>query len=187
MSPRAWWVWASTAIWTFGRDLLTTVGRLSDTASAVAWVFLGAVGTLGAAARDVGHRFGLRKSWRLAMLLMALGTALFAVFPHFSGIAWFGAAAFGLTYIGLTSLLLIWGTNVYPYSPASGVGIAFLVIALGQAVGSPLMGMIAGAFDLRVAFLFAAGVAVIGAFIKPVSARRSRTRTDVPTQVRDIA
>lgn len=178
---------ASTAIWTFGPDLLVSSGGLSETTSTLTWVFLGAFGMLGAAAGDFGQKFGLRQSWHAFMLLMAIGTAGFALFPGSVSIAWIAAAGFGIAYIGLTGLLLIWGTNVYSYSPASGVGLTFLAIAVGQAIGSPLIGIVSELSTSRLAFLLAAVIAAITAFLRPLSARRARAPHATPKRVQDIA
>lgn len=178
---------ASTAIWTFGRDLLVSSGGLSETTSTLAWVFLGAFGMLGAASGDFGHKFGLRRSWRSFMLLMALGTVMFALFPGSVSLAWIAAAAFGIAYLGLSGLLLIWGTNVYSYSPASGVGMTFLAIAIGQAIGSPLIGIVSELSGPRIALILAGIIATMTAFLRPLSARRSRTPHAAPKQVQDIA
>lgn len=69
-------------------------------------------------------------------------------------------------YIGLTGLLLIWGTRIYTETPAAGVGLAFLVIALGQAGGALAIGAIAEASSLQSAFLVAALIGVLGCLIR---------------------
>ena len=43
---------------------------------------------------------------------------------------------FGAAYIGLTGLVLVWSTRVYPDAPSLGVGLSFFTIALGQALGA---------------------------------------------------
>ncbi|MEV0983913.1 hypothetical protein AB0I45_06110 [Brevibacterium sp. NPDC049920] len=83
---------------------------------------------------------------------------------------------FGATYIGLTGILLIWRTQVHPRSPATGVGLAFLVLALGQAAGAPLVGSLSTAIGPPLAFAAAALVGVAGAFVRPAR-RCSRALT----------
>jgi predicted MFS family arabinose efflux permease len=81
-------------------------------------------------------------------------------------------AVFGAVYIALTGLLLLWATRVHPDRPVLGVGATFLVIALGQALGAPVLGVVADAVTLPGAFLVAAVVCALGAFIRPRSPRR---------------
>jgi len=101
------------------------------------------------------------------MILNAAATALFAAFPGSVPIAWGAAAVFCATYIGLTGILLVWGTQVYMHSPATGVGLAFLILALGQAAGAPLVGSLSTAIGPPLAFAAAALVGVTGAFVRP--------------------
>ncbi|MCL3838917.1 MFS transporter [Aeromicrobium duanguangcaii] len=157
---------ASAAVWTLGREVLVTDGGLGETRSLVAWIILGCFGVVGAAAGDLIRRLGLRGAWLATMLAMAGGTALLGSFPGLVGVAWFAAAAFGASYIAVSGVLLLWGTKVYPEAPAAGVGLAFLVLALGQAGGSLLVGALAEA-GAQFAFLTAAAVAVAGALVRP--------------------
>lgn len=158
---------ASAAVWTFGRDVLVSEGGLSEQLSMIAWIILGAFGILGATAGDIAGRLGIRTAWPTSMLVLAAATALIAAFPSSVIVACVAAALFGAAYIALTGLLLIWGIRVYRESPAAGVGIAFLVIAVGQAVGAPIVGTIAEAAGARIAFMAAALIGALAAVIRP--------------------
>ena len=161
---------ASSAMWTFGRDILVTEGQMSAQASTIAWVLLGAFGIAGAAIGDLAGRFGITTSWTATMFTLAAATGLTTVFPGSIPTAWVAAAAFGAAYISLTGLRLIWGTRIYADNPSAGVGLAFLVIALGQAGGAPAVGAIAEATSTQLAFILAALIAVLGSFIRPRTA-----------------
>lgn len=164
---------ASSAVWTFGRDVLVTSGGMSGSSSSVAWILLGTFGVLGAAAGDLGRRFGIGNSWTATVLVMGAATALLGVLPGNLGTALLAAAAFGASYIAASGFLLIWGTEIYPDAPATGVGLAFLVLALGQAAGAPLVGALSERGSPLVAFLAAAAVAVLGAVVRPRGHRTS--------------
>lgn len=163
---------ASSAVWTFGRDVLVSCGGMSETDSSIAWILLGAFGVLGAAAGDLIRRFGIRTNWSTTMLALAAATGLIALHPGSLAVAWPASAAFGTAYIALTGLLLIWGTRTYPDAPAAGVGSAFLLIALGQAAGAPVVGALSEATSPPVALLATSVIAVIGAFIRPAEAKQ---------------
>lgn len=165
---------ASSATWTFGRDLLGTVGGYDHNAAAMIWIALGACGLFGAAAGDVAERIGMRGAWPAMTLLLALSTGFLALAPGIIAIAASAAAAFGAAYIALTGLLLIWGTRVYSRQPAAGVGLAFLMIALGQALGAPLIGLVVDRASLSVAFWVAAALALLGATVRPGAPGRPR-------------
>lgn len=165
---------SSAAVWTFGRDLLVTVGGHSESASLIAWVLIGVFGIVGAGAGDLGRRVGIRTGWLATMLVMAAATGLLAAFPGAVVLVWPAAAAFGGSYIALSGLLLVWGTQVYPQTPAAGVGLAFLMIALGQAAAAPVIGASSTAVGPQAVFLAAALVAVAGGFVRPGTSQDSR-------------
>lgn len=158
---------ASSAVWTFGRDLLGGVGGMSPTASAIAWILLGVCGLVGAVTGDAVSRLGLRPAWTLSMLVLAAVTIAFALVPGLLPAAWTAAAVFGAVYIVLTGLLLLWGTELRPDDPAAGVGLGFLVLALGQALGAPLVGVLITAAGAVPAFAVAAAAAALGALVLP--------------------
>ncbi|WOF24620.1 MFS transporter [Microbacterium betulae] len=168
---------ASSAVWTFGRDVLVSVGGMDEAASTTAWILLGASGVLGAAAGDLARRLGIATGWAAAMMTMGIATALLAAFPDLPVVAWITAAAFGAVYMTLTGLLLIWGTEAYPIAPAAGVGLAFLVMSLGQAAAAPIVGGLSEGMDSRAAFTAAALAAVAGAFIRPKRRERPPAST----------
>lgn len=154
---------ASTAVWTFGRDRLATVGHLSATVTSVSWILLGLLGVLAAGTGDLLSRAGIHRSWQTGMLTLALVTVLVAAFPADPVVAVVAFALFGAVYIALTGILLVWGTRVYQSTPVIGVGLAFLMIAAGQAVSAPLLGKLTDALGGGIAFVIAAAIAVLGA------------------------
>ena len=158
---------ASSAVWTFGRDLLGGAEGIGPTASAIAWILLGVCGLVGAITGDAVRRLGLRPAWTLSMLVLAAVTIAFALVPGSLATAWTSAAVFGAVYIVLTGLVLIWGTEICADAPAAGVGLGFLVLALGQAIGSPLVGALLAEAGPIPAFSVAAACAALGALILP--------------------
>lgn len=158
---------ASSAVWTFGRDLLGGAEGIGPTASAIAWILLGVCGLVGAITGDAVRRLGLRPAWTLSMLVLAAVTIAFALVPGSLATAWTSAAVFGAVYIVLTGLVLIWGTEICADAPAAGVGLGFLVLALGQAIGSPLVGALLAEAGPIPAFSVAAACAALGALIRP--------------------
>lgn len=158
---------ASSATWTFGRDIMLNVGGLSANASTIAWFVLGVFGLIGAVAGDVATKIGLRKTWVLSMLLLSGSSLLLALSPGNFLAANSATGMFGATYVALCGLLLIWGTRVYESQPAAGVGIAFLMIVVGQIIGAPVLGVVADGSSLTVAFIVAAIAGLAGILIIP--------------------
>ena len=93
------------------------------------------------------------------------GTAGLAIGAGTPPAALAAAAVFGSAYIALTGVLLVWATRTYSTRPALGVGLAFFTIAVGQAVGAPLVGLGADLFSLPSVFVASAVVALAGAVL----------------------
>ncbi|MFS0866586.1 MFS transporter [Microbacterium sp. 179-B 1A2 NHS] len=168
---------ATAAVWTFGQDILTAEGGHDRTFATIAWIVLGACGLIGATAGDLAGRIGLARSWTLLMVGAAAATLAIGVLPGSGVAAIVASGVFGAVYIALTGILLVWSTRVYADVPARGVGVAFLALALGQAVGAPLLGGGADAAGLPAAFVAAAAVALIGALVRPPAGRHRPRRT----------
>ena len=158
---------SSAAGWTFGQDFLQTAGGHGPGLATAAWIVLGACGLAGAAAGDLVGRMSLPTAWTGLMAVFAAATAAWALWPQDPVVAVAASGAFGAIYIALTGVLLLWGTRLYPGRASTGVGLAFLAIAAGQAAASPALGALAGAADMRLAFLIAAGAGVAGAMLRP--------------------
>jgi predicted MFS family arabinose efflux permease len=157
----------SSAIWTFGRDIAISSGGVGSAASTVLWIVLGAAGLLGALTGDVTARVGLAPAWSISMLVLAAATATFAVAVRHYPVILVAAAVFGAVYIALTGLVLLWGVRIYPVHPAFGVGAPFFLIAAGQALGSPLIGLLSDATTATIAFGVAAAGLAVGAAVRP--------------------
>jgi predicted MFS family arabinose efflux permease len=158
---------ASAAYWTFSRDLVVRAGSLDETGSTVFWVVIGVSGIMGGAAGDLVSRFGLAKALRGSLLVMAAAIGLLGVAPDYTPAVFASAALFGASYIALSGVILVWSVSVFRERPSAGLGAAFLVLAAGQVVGSPLSGMLAGAVGLTITFWTFACVALATTLISP--------------------
>ncbi|ANI42811.1 YbfB/YjiJ family MFS transporter [Mycolicibacterium vaccae] len=151
----------SIAVWNFGRDLIST-GSGGDAVATTAWMMLGG---------SAVQRLGFRPTWVVTVSAMSAAPALLALsLDHTAGIL-LSAGMFGAAYIGLSGLLLLWSTRLYPESAAFGVGMSFFAIAAGQAIGAPVVGALIESFGYTAAFLVFAVVSLIPAVLSPVSDR----------------
>ncbi|KUI09064.1 arabinose ABC transporter permease [Mycolicibacterium acapulense] len=158
----------SVAVWTFGRDLIATVGGADATRSSLLWIVIGAAGIAGALAGDVVRRIGLQWAWVCATVAMASATALLAAAPWNLGVMIAAATLFGGAYIALTGLALLWSARLYPDSTSSGVGLSFFTLAAGQALGAPVAGALIDLAGGRAAFLAIAAVGLCALAVRPV-------------------
>lgn len=158
---------SSAAVWTFGRDLLVTEGEMSEPASMIGWIILGTFGILGAGAGDLARVVGIRAGWLATMILLGASTALLALLPGNVLGAWTALAIFGASYIVLTGLMLVWTLLVYAQTPAAGVGLSFLTVALGQAVAAPAIGALSELTGAPGAFIAMLPLAIVGGLCRP--------------------
>ena len=161
----------SVAVWTFGRDLIVTVGGAGPARSTLLWIVIGAASIAGAFAGDAVARIGLRWAWAAATVTMAAATLLLAAAPAALIGILVAATLFGAAYLALTGLMLLWSTRLYPDRAAFGVGVAFFTIAAGQALGAPLTGALIDAAGARSAFVVIAALGLCALALRPPSPR----------------
>ena len=163
---------ASAAFWTFSIDAVITLGHFEQTTANILWILIGVAGLVGGAAGDLIARFGLNVIHRGSLMAVAGALGLLVICPS-NLIAVLGAALlFGAAYIMLTGVYLVWGIRLYTNRPAIGLGLPFLMIALGQIAGSPLAGYLIGSRGYLVCFITFALIALATALIGYRSAER---------------
>ncbi|MBT2585276.1 MFS transporter [Arthrobacter sp. ISL-95] len=150
---------ASAAVWTFSKSIVTAEGRISDAEATIFWVCLGSAGIAGAFSGDLVTRLGLRTSGTTTAALMGLSTLLVGLWPSSLVAVYAGGALFGASYVAFSGILIAWVISVLPEHAAAGTAALFITLALGQATGSLLMGVLLGATSPAAAFAIAAGIA----------------------------
>ncbi|WP_022872242.1 MFS transporter [Nesterenkonia alba] len=163
------------AVWVFSRDILIDLGGHSEASSTLAWSLLGLCGLLGAAAGDVAYRLGLTRAWMLSCLGIAATTVLIGIVPHLILPSLLASGVYGAAYIAATGLLLITAASTYYHQPAAGVGLSFLTLALGQAIGGAVLGGLIDTYSVALAFMVAAGAVVLSATLAPSKVISART------------
>ena len=155
---------ASIAVWTFGQELVADESPTSWAAPAT-WTVIGAAGVVGAFSGPLVARLGVGRAWTVLMVILAVGIAGVAAGAASSGFALLAGAVFGASYIALTGVVLVWATRLYPQRASFGVGLAFFMIAVGQAVGALLVGLLADGTSVATTFYVCAAVALAGALL----------------------
>lgn len=156
---------ASAAFWTFSSEVVITLGHFEQATANIAWILIGVAGLVGGAAGDLIARFGLNTVHRGSLAAMAGALGLLVLSPSNLAAVFVSGALFGAAYIMLTGVYLVWGIRLYADRPAIGLGLPFLMIAVGQIVGSPLAGYLIGSRGYLVCFIAFALIAVATALI----------------------
>lgn len=157
----------SAAVWTFGRDLVTTTGGLPERTSAALWILLGAAAVLGAVSGDAVRSLGLRRAWALTAALTAAGTAALALAPGHVPTAAAAGAVFGGAYTALSGVLIAWAAALRPHAAGPATAALFTALTAGQALGALATGALAELADAPAAFWACAVVLLAAAGIVP--------------------
>ncbi|WP_448638594.1 MFS transporter [Geodermatophilus sp. URMC 63] len=154
------------AVWTFGRDLVTESG-LGPQATGVLWCLLGAAALLGGLSGGLVERAGLGTAWVVSVGVTAGGTTLLSWRPGSAPVAAAALAVFGCGFVALSGVLIAWGAQLTPGSPARAAALLFIALTAGQAAGALGVGALADATTTRAAFLAAAGLLLAAAVTAP--------------------
>lgn len=163
----------SAAVWTFGRDLITTTGGLPERTTAALWCLLGAAAVIGAFSGDAVRVLGLRRAWALTATLTAAGTAVLALAPGHAWTAAVAGAVFGGSYTALSGVLIVWASALRPHAAGQATATVFIALTAGQALGAIATGALAELAGIRAAFLVCSALLVAAAGVVP--ARGSAT------------
>ncbi|MGQ1840086.1 MFS transporter [Kocuria turfanensis] len=175
---------SSAAIWTFGRTVMATSRTGEETYSIAGWMVLGAFGVLGATAGKIVQVWSLRTAWNVTVVAMAVSTVVLGVAPGSPLAAYVSVAVFGAGYTALCGVLILWATRVVPERASAGTAALFIALAVGQAVGSVLLGVLMGSTTPVLAFAVAGliGVLAVVPTLRHRPGNTSSGRTGAPSR-----
>lgn len=168
----------SAPYWTFSSSRLTEAG-LGPVAVTCCWCAIGVAGLFGGLAGRLAERTGLRVANVATWTLAACGIGLLAwPRPGLPG-ALVSSALFGLTYMALTGLCILWAARLFPERPARGVTWSFAGLGAGQTAAAPLAGAAASGIGQAAVFGLTGLVALVAwsqlsPRLAPPSAREER-------------
>lgn len=158
---------ASAAWWSFGPELLQRHTGLDDAATNILWLVSGGAGVAAVFTGSLAKRIGMRGVYRGSQIFMA-GSLIALAFSK--GFAWWlvpVVAMSGAGYVILSGVLLVQGARVAEPSPAAGVSVAFLMLAVGQIIGSVLFGQLYGFVGAAWALLAFSALSLAMLMVRP--------------------
>lgn len=161
----------ASAYWIFAPDLAANLGALRADQTGWVWLAVGIAGLGGAVVSDVADRNNPAITQALMLVTMSASLTLLAASPGQVPIAVFSAVVFGLSYMSLTGLYLISGIRLLPGRLSLGPVLPFIAVALGQAAGSPAVGLLVDAFGYAEAFAVFAALGMVVAGLSPMYPR----------------
>lgn len=128
--------------WTFSKSYVQNTDHYSPIALSIFWILIGVAGVLGGISGRMIDQYGLKFSYFLGVILMAAASILLALTPFIWIVPFLASLLFGASYIFITGVLLVWGVKLFVKNASLGIGIPFLMLAVGQVIGSVLAGPI---------------------------------------------
>ncbi|WP_372613000.1 MFS transporter [Halomonas sp.] len=162
----------SSAYWIFAPDLVVTLGGLPPGATGWLWLAVGIAGLGGAVVADLADRNNPPITHALMLVMLSASLALLAASPGQSVLAVFSALVFGLAYMSLTGLYLMTGIRLLPGRLSMGPVLPFMAVSLGQATGSPVVGLLVNKFGYADAFAMFSALGILVAILSPFYPRQ---------------
>lgn len=96
---------------------------------------------------------GIHFAYNLGVIMLATSSLLLAFTPNIWLLAFISSGLFGFSYIYLTGVLLVWGIKIFAKNASLGIGIPFLLLAVGQVIGSSLAGIVIDTVNFQNTFI----------------------------------
>ncbi|GHE21803.1 MFS transporter [Halomonas urumqiensis] len=158
----------SAPYWLFAPDLLVSLGALPPGNTGWLWFAAGIAGLGGAVISDLADRNNPPITQALMLMMLSSSLVLLAASPSTLGLAIFSAMVFGLAYMSLTGLYLMTGIRLLPGRLSMGPVLPFMACALGQAAGSPVVGLLVDGFGYAYAFSVFSVTGIVVAILSPI-------------------
>ena len=168
---------SSTAAWSFGGQLAALRLDWSSAGVGLLWILIGTAGIAGAAAGTLVERYGIDCVHRVFLGAMAAGILAIGGSVTTPALTLVGGVLFGAAYIMLSGVYLVWGVSALPDRPATGLTAGFLAIAVGQAAGAPLFGLLMDRLTADHAVLTFAGLGMAAGLARAGAAAADRGGT----------
>ncbi|MCD8879431.1 MFS transporter [Staphylococcus kloosii] len=153
--------------WTFSKSFIEHTGHYSNTALSIFWILIGALGVIGGISGSIIDKRGLRFAYILGVTLLSLASILLVFTSKIWLIPFIASSLFGASYIFLTGVLLVWGVKIFVKNASLGIGIPFLMLAVGQVLGSMVAGTLIDNLNYAVTFMIYGIVGLVALTMYP--------------------
>ncbi|WP_133173915.1 MFS transporter [Staphylococcus agnetis] len=159
----------SSIYWTFSKAYIDQFNTNNE--SILFWMIVGISGIIGGFSSSIEEKIGIRKTYLIVVIMISLAILLITVQPSNIILIDISAFIFGSSYILLTGIYILWGIKIFPKEHSIGIGLPFLVLAIGQLVGSSVSGLSIDLIGYKFSFIFFSILSLSSLFFKPPNKR----------------
>jgi predicted MFS family arabinose efflux permease len=168
---------STAAFWTFSRSFIEVSGNFSEWELSLFWIMIGLFGVLGGFSGFFIEKGGLSLSYRLGSLLVASASIILAFSSESLFMAYLSASIFGSSYIFLSGVFLVWGIRVFITNASLGIGVPFLLLAVGQVIGQLLAGIFVGTWGYAATFIIYGVFGMLAVLLGPAKSREKNVES----------
>ncbi|SFM43035.1 MFS transporter [Salibacterium qingdaonense] len=165
---------STAAFWTFAVDFISSTNNYGSTGVSLFWVMIGVFGIFGGFSGFLIEKLGLPFAYKWGALVISSASLILAWFPGQWPLAYLAAALFGISYIFITGVLMVWGIRVFINNASLGIGTPFLLLAVGQVAGSAGAGVLIGVSDYMWTFTIYGIAGIIAVLLGPKEIKKAK-------------
>lgn len=139
--------------WTFSKSFIENTNNYSNIELSIFWILIGILGVVGGISGRIIDKRGLRFAYVLGVTLLSLASIILVFTSKIWLIPFIASSLFGASYIFLTGVLLVWGVTIFVKNASLGIGIPFLMLAVGQVIGSMFAGTLIDHLNYAMTFM----------------------------------
>lgn len=139
--------------WTFSKSFIENTNNYSNIELSIFWILIGILGVVGGISGRIIDKRGLRFAYVLGVTLLSLASIILVFTSKIWLIPFIASSLFGASYIFLTGVLLVWGVTIFVKNASLGIGIPFLMLAVGQVIGSMVAGTLIDHLNYAMTFM----------------------------------
>ncbi|RIP33965.1 MFS transporter [Staphylococcus gallinarum] len=139
--------------WTFSKSFVESTGKYSNLDLSIFWILIGLLGIIGGMSGYIIDKYSLRIAYNLGVVLISISSILLAFIYYIWTLPFLTSSLFGISYIFLTGVLLVWGVKIFSKNASLGIGIPFLMLAFGQVLGSMIAGTLIDNLNYSATFI----------------------------------
>lgn len=165
--------------WTFSKSFVESTGKYSNIELSIFWILIGLFGVIGGMSGHIIDKYSLHVAYNIGVILVSFSSILLAFIRYIWVLPFATSSIFGMSYIFITGVLLVWGVKIFVKNASLGIGIPFLMLALGQVIGSMMSGSLIDSLNYSATFIIYGLVGLLALILYPtIEVKPSKVNED---------